>query len=64
MRTITSSNTAHHCIKDEGFRKALIRTQASGQLLVPPWSRGSAVEAGEQAVPRKSEALVAHVIDG
>lgn len=42
----------------------LVRTQASRQLLVPLGARGASVEAGQQAVPRQSEALVADVLDG
>lgn len=47
-----------------GRRNPLIRTQASGQLLVPLGAGGAAVEAGQQAVPRQGEALVADVLDG
>lgn len=47
-----------------GLREELILTQASGELLVPPGARGSSVEAGQQAVSRQHEALVADVLDG
>lgn len=43
---------------------ALVHTQASGQLLVPLGAWGSSVVAGQQAVSRQSEALVADILDG